>query len=154
MHPAFLAIFLLVLGLLLIGAELVVPTHGMLAVCGMFSMAGTVFTCFTIGPLIGMASLASAAVLGPVMGAWFMQAWPKTYLGRRLVLQPTQAFKPAPPVTLGMTGVAASDLRPSGVCEFGDVRVEAFSERGLIPAGHRVKVIDLVNDRPTVRAVL
>jgi membrane-bound serine protease (ClpP class) len=151
--PAILAGFLATLGLLLIGAELLVPTHGMLAVAGLTAIAGSVITCFLVGPYIGLGAMATVALLGPVVGAGFVELWPRTYLGRRLVLAPPAAARPAPPVTLGMIGVAASEMRPSGVCEFGDIRVEAISEQGLISPGQRVKVIDLVNDRPTVRLI-
>jgi hypothetical protein len=40
-----------------------------------------------------------------------------------------------------------------GTCEFDGGRLEAISEYGMIEPGRSVTVINLINNRPTVRAV-
>ena len=53
----------------------------------------------------------------------------------------------------GQPGVAVSELRPGGVCEFGDQRVPSQSEAGIIRAGTPVRVVAYADGRATVRAV-
>jgi len=52
--------------------------------------------------------------------------------------------------------VVVSQLRPMGICEFASLqgsslRVEAQSEHGIVEPGTTVRVVALVNNRPTVR---
>lgn len=57
------------------------------------------------------------------------------------------------PVQIGAVGIATSDLRPGGTCEFDGRRLETFSIDGMIPAGTNVKVVSIDNRRPLVRPV-
>jgi membrane-bound ClpP family serine protease len=49
--------------------------------------------------------------------------------------------------------VAISELRPIGQCEFDGQRLEAQSDHGIVAAGAKVKVVNVINRRPTVRQV-
>jgi membrane-bound ClpP family serine protease len=98
------------------------------------------------------------AVAAPFAGAAWMKLWPKTPLGRRLILGPARpaqraGTQAAGALRVGQTGVVVAELRPNGLCEFGGERVQARSERGVLPAGQRVAVIAVVDGRPTVRPV-
>jgi hypothetical protein len=89
----------------------------------------------------------------PLIGSLAIKIYPRTPIGRRMVLQPPSST-PAPlPIHIGQTGVVASALRPMGECDFGDQRIEVISEQGMIPSGQAVKVVSIVNGRPAVRAV-
>jgi membrane-bound serine protease (ClpP class) len=57
------------------------------------------------------------------------------------------------PVQIGEVGVAVSEMRPGGECEFAGRRLEAYSDHGIISAGTRVQVVSIDNRRPVVRAV-
>jgi hypothetical protein len=97
------------------------------------------------------------AVAAPFAGAAWMKLWPKTPLGRRLILGPTPSAEggaEAPnAIRVGQTGVVAAELRPNGTCDFGGERFAARAERGVLPAGQRVQIIAIVDGRPTVRAI-
>jgi membrane-bound serine protease (ClpP class) len=154
--PVEWAILLGAAGVVLILLDLVVPSHGVLSVMGVLSFAGGIGVCFRINPWIGMAILITSLVLAPLAFHWFSHAWPKTKMARGLVLAPLEPEKPgAVPlaVHIGQVGRSISELRPAGVCEFGDVRVEAVSDVGMVRPGQRVEVIEIVNRRPVVRAV-
>lgn len=52
---------------------------------------------------------------------------------------------------IGQTGTALTPLRPSGVAEFGDARVEVETEGAFVAAGSRVRVVAMDRRRFVVR---
>jgi membrane-bound serine protease (ClpP class) len=151
-----LAIILAAIGLVLVVSELLLPTHGILAIAGIASLFGAVITCFLVNLWLGIGSLTFGSALTPLFGAWLVHVWPKTRFGRTFVL-PSADHIPRPleplPVQIGQTGIAVSELRPMGTCEFAGQRVEAVSELGIISRGQQIRVINITNRRPTVRAI-
>lgn len=167
MFPLLCAILLFAAALTLLAAEFFIPAHGVTAGLGLLALLAGVIACFFVGEWIGVSALGAAAILAPVGAAGWMRIFPRTWLGRRVVLPPP---KPAAlvsprlaPVRVGQTGVAISAMRPSGVCEFDDLRgdadsaetlrVQAISDFGDIAPGSRVRVICFADGRATVRAV-
>lgn len=147
------AILLFVCGIVLMIAEVFLPTHGLVGVVGLLSLLGSAGVCFKIDPWLGVGVLALYVLGSPFVGALLVRTWPKTYVGRRLVLQPTPSRLEAPTVRPGQEGVAISELRPMGSGEFDGQRMEVISERGIIAAGQKIKVVHLAAGRPTVREV-
>lgn len=149
-----LVILLLLAGVVLMLAEALLPTQGLLGVVGAVAMLAAVVVSFRIDSRVGFALLAGLVVIAPFAGMLWVKLYPKTPVGRRMILGPVARDAPAAPaVSVGQTGTAVSELRPMGTCEFGADRVEARAERGTIAAGARVRVVDVVDRRPTVRAV-
>jgi len=165
MTPLALIILLAALAVALIVAELLLPTHGFLAMSGMVCAAASIGICFLVNKWLGLGVCVAAIALGPVIAALFITYWPRTPLGRRVVLPPTTTVPLPPPVYIGQVGVARAALRPTGEVEFDaqpgagagplnlPVRVEAVSELGLIAAGTKVRVVALMNGKPRVRPV-
>ena len=148
-----LVILLLLAGIVLMVAEGLLPTQGLLGVVGAVAMLAAVVMSFRIDSRVGFALLAGLVVVAPFAGMLWVKIYPKTPVGRRMILAPVAHEVVAAPVSVGQTGTTVSELRPMGTCEFGSERVEARAERGTIPAGARVQVVDVVDRRPTVRAV-
>ena len=146
---------LLAIGVILLIGEVVLPTHGMLGVIGIGAAVAAIFVAGAQNPWAALLITLALAVATPFVWTMWIKLWPRTPLGRRIVLPPIETPLPQPPVRVGQTGVALSQLRPMGLCEFdgGAVRVEAASEHGIIETGTAVKVVALVNNRPTVRIV-
>jgi membrane-bound serine protease (ClpP class) len=169
MTPLILAILLFAVGLVLLGAEFFIPAHGTTAGLGLLAMLAGVIACFFVGEWVGVTVLAVAATVGPVAAVGWMRIFPYTWLARRIVLPPVPnraqpASSPlAAPVRVGQTGVALSALRPSGMCEFADLRseadpsqllcIQAISDFGDVAPGSRVRVICFCDGKATVRAV-
>jgi membrane-bound ClpP family serine protease len=157
MTPASLAILLFASGLVLLLAEVFLPSHGILGVVGLVALFAGVGTCFWINKHLGLASAIGLVILMPFAVALAIKVWPHTYAGKRLILGKTAAaaaHAPAAPVAVGQMGIVVSELRPGGVCEFGMARVESRCESGTtIPAGRHVEVVAVVDRRPLVRAV-
>ena len=150
----FLAVLLFAAGVALLAAESFLPGFGIVGVLGCIALVAGIVVCFLIGRTTGVAVLAVTAVVGPLAVAGWVQLLPHTPLARRIVLPTPRPTPCEEPVRLGQTGVAVSELRPGGVCEFdGDLRLPATSERGVIPRGTPVRVIACEHGRAVVRAV-
>ena len=150
-----IAILLFGIGLALLAGELLLPTHGLLGIAGVGSVLAAVVTCYVIDFWLGTGVFLGTVIATPFVGALTMKVWPHTPIGKRIMLRTIAGEAIATPaVSVGATGVAVSELRPGGVCEFDSIgRLEAISEHGIIDPGRSVKVVAVNNNRPTVRAV-
>ncbi len=151
--PLTIAIVLFIVGMLLLLAELLLPTGGVLGVLGTLAVVGAVIACFMIGRWIGLGVFIGLVVLSPFLVTWLINLYPKTPIGRKMILQDETTVVRPPPVHIGQEGVAMTRLRPSGEVEFEHERLEVISERGIIEPGRRVKVVAITNNRPVVREV-
>ncbi len=151
--PPILAALLLLIGIVLLLGELLLPTHGVLGILGMISFAGMLGVCFYINQWMGLVIFLASVVASPFLLEWSVSIWEKTPVGKKFVLPAVEAQVFSTQVKLGEEGVAVSELRPMGECEFGEHRVEVLSEYGMIPSGRRVRVVGMTNGRPTVREI-
>ena len=146
-----LVALLMGVALVLLVAELLIPSHGLLGLACTGCILGAIFVASRQNVWAGLALLVGVAAATPFAWTAFVKFWPMTPVGRRVVLPPVTS-EPVPPlVRVGQTGITASELRPIGVCDFDGIRVEAHSEHGIVPPGTAVRVVALVNNRPTVR---
>ena len=88
MTPVEWAILLGAAGIVLIVLDLVVPSHGILTVVGVLSLAAGIGVCFRINRWLGMGVLVASLIIAPVAFHWFSYVWPKTRMARGLVLRP------------------------------------------------------------------
>jgi membrane-bound ClpP family serine protease len=147
-----LALLLLVIAGAMLLAEVILPTHGILGVFGIGSAVAAIVVTLRQNPWAGLGLTIALAAASPLIWSAALRIWPRTWMGRKIMLPPVQSNPPPPPVCVGAEGIALGDLRPMGVCEFPDgTRVEATSEHGIVESGRAVKVIALVNNRPVVR---
>lgn len=153
MDPLGIAAILLLIGVVLLVAEIIIPSHGLLSVLAAAAFTGGVVYSFKSGLLLGVIVLAVLVVASPFVFMWMMQLWPKTWVGKRLVLNATTPPpEKASAVAVGQVGCTVTELRPIGECDFGTTREEVISEHGLIKSGTQVIVIHHeVGGRPVVR---
>jgi membrane-bound serine protease (ClpP class) len=151
MSPVALVILLFIAGAILLFAELILPTHGVLGVLGLVVVLAGVVQCFMIDKWLGFGVFMGLLVASPFLGTWLINLYPKTAIGRRMILQDEPTVVRPPPVHIGQLGVALTELRPSGEVEFDAQRLEVISEYGIIEAGTRVKVVAIANNRAVVR---
>lgn len=150
-----LVALMLAIGATLLIGELVLPTHGVLGVLGAGTALAAVGLAGLQNPWAGVLLAVALGLATPFVWTAVVKIWPRTPVGRRLVLPPIEQPLPQPPVRVGQVGIAVSALRPMGLCEFDDgTRVEATSEHEMIAPGTAVRVVALVNNRPTVRVVV
>jgi len=151
MDPFLLILLLVGAGAALLVGELLLPTHGLLGVAGLLCFGGAIGVCFYINRWLGLLVFFAAVVASPFLASVGLKVWKRTPVGRKIILPPVQTRRAASPVAIGQTGITVTEMRPIGECDFGDLRVEAISELGLIAPGTRVRVVAVENNRPVVR---
>src|SRR5436305_1020454 len=160
MEPLTIAYLLIVLGLALLAAEVFIPSAGLLFLAsGVCILAGVVMTFVYGDTSTGMVTLLGVFVAGPAVAALMLYLWPRTPMGKRLILPDQDATVASMPVHLelenlrGRYGRALSDLRPAGLVDFEGRRVDTMSEGMMVPAGSWVRCVDVRAGRVVVRPV-
>jgi membrane-bound serine protease (ClpP class) len=149
-----LIITLLILGAILLFLETLLP--GMIAgLIGCFCLLAAVILGYRdFGYQTG--SLVLAVVLGGLLiGTWcWLRFFPDSRVGRKFISQSsTGELGGAKPELLNGTGVALTQLRPSGTARINGQRVDVVTEGGLIERGAAVKVVAVEGARIVVREV-
>ena len=148
-----LSIFL-ALAIVMFVAEVFVPSAGLLSVLGTVFLTIAIFLCFRINRWLGVSAMVAVVAIAPFAVALAVRVWQRTPIGKQMVLSSTVGELTRDRVLIGTEGVALTEMRPMGECEFGQSRVEAKSEMGrVIPAGRKVKVIEYHDTVATVREV-
>lgn len=153
MGPLELIILLVAAGAVLLVGELLLPTHGLLGVVGALCLGGAIGVCFYLNRWLGLGVFFAAIVVSPVAFYGAMNLWKRSPVGRRIILPPVETSAAPALVRAGQLGITVSELRPTGECEFGQQRLEAISDLGMIAPGEKVRVVAVSNGRPTVRRV-
>jgi membrane-bound ClpP family serine protease len=156
------AILLLVLGLALVVLEFFIPSGGILGFLAACSIIAAIAVGFMDGrPWVGVSILGAAVIGLPVVIVGAVHLWPKTPLGRRMLLgTPTDTqVLPAGPRQrtlkdlIDRVGVAKSKMLPSGAVTIDGRTIHAVSEGMPIDPGQRVRVINVRGNRVVVRPV-
>lgn len=153
MDPISISLLLLAAAVVLLFGELLLPTHGVLGIAGLLCIAGAIAATFYINQWLGLGVLLAAVIASPLLWGAAIRMWERSPVGRRLILQPGEPVRAVIPIKLGQVGVTVSEMRPMGEVDFDDQRLSAMAERGMIRAGEKVRVVAVVNGRPTVRPV-
>ena len=145
-----LAITLLVVGLALLFFEILLPGL-ILGTCALLTLAASVFVAYTeteYGHLflgITIVSLISTVI-------WFIKCFPSTKMGRQLASTSTVGDLGIDFTDLiNQTGMAYTDLRPSGKATIGDQRLNVVTEGSFIEKDNSIKVIAVEGNRVVVR---
>lgn len=152
-------LLLLAFGLILLIAEVFVPSGGFLGLLSVGCLAYSLWLAFRGSTGLGLAFLAADSVLLPAAVALALYIWPKTRMAKRIFLRPPDPEEIAvshPGLRLdhlvGQFGRAVTPLRPSGSVDFDGRRLEGVSEEGLIAAGSLVQAVRVRSGRMIVRA--
>jgi membrane-bound ClpP family serine protease len=159
MDPLLLAYLLIALGVVLVLAELFVPSGFILVVIGACCALVGVGLMFAHGSMENaLMALLSLCVGGPLLGGLIFYLWPYSPMGRKLIRaaeDDVTVANMAGNVELealrGKTGRAVSPLRPSGVAAFDGRRIDVITEGLMVEPGQWVKCVDVRANRVIVR---
>jgi membrane-bound serine protease (ClpP class) len=146
-------ITLLVLGAILVFLETLLP--GLVAgIAGFTCLMAAIILGYRDAPHTGNLVL-TIVVLGTIAGVFFwLKFFPESGLARRFISQRAVGdLGVDKPELLNGTGVALTQLRPSGVASINGQRVDVVTEGGLIERGSAVKVVEVEGTRIVVRAI-
>ncbi len=169
-----LAVFLFVLGLVLLGVEVfILPGFGVTGISGLFlitlslvlvtlqKMPSTTQDWIDNGYFLGTfaISLVGAIFLAIAIGTFL----PHIPYANRLILAPPgeqeegfdgeNAVNEANASLLGAIGMAETPLRPAGKARFGDDYLDVVSEGEYVTPGNRIQIIEIEGNRIVVKQV-
>ena len=159
-----IGIGLLGLGVLLIVLESFVPSGGILGISSVISTIAGIVYLFKYETIWGSIGLLGAAILGPMIFVFSIKMLPSTPLGRSMLGRSGEEIarehedayrdqKNEREHLLGLSGTAATDMRPSGVVMIEGHRHDAVAVGGIIDLGRSVKVTKVAGLSIEVRAI-
>lgn len=152
------AIALLGLGLVLVMAEVLFPSFGILSVLATGAFVGAVVLAFREDPDTGVTFVVAIALGVPVMVLVGMRLFPKSPMGKKMIarglsFESRPAIDPRDLDLVGARGVAESNCRPSGVGRFDGRRVSIVTRGDWIENGQAVQVVEVRGNRVVVARV-
>jgi len=149
------AVLLLGVGLLLVLAEVLVPSMGILGTLAAACIIGAQFFAWRVSSQTGVSFLLVSGVLVPIVVMGGFRLFPRTPIGKKMVAQgftfeDGRAIDERDAGLLGMQGVVEAPLRPAGVARLDGRRVDVVSRGEMVPVGARVRVIELTGNRVIV----
>ena len=168
-----LAVFLFIIGVVLVLLEVIIPSFGLLTLTALGTFALSVWRAY------GASGATAAWVMGiiaPVLTLAILYTGlkyvPRTSWGRGLVLRHAAEDGPQLPPSasatlapqsgtvedalaafVGREGIAQSELRPAGIVVVDGRRLDCVTEGALLPADTRVRVVKVEGNRVVVRPV-
>jgi membrane-bound serine protease (ClpP class) len=141
--------------------EVFFPSAGILGFLSFLSLASAIVMGFTYSQSAGWLILFGVAVGLPAMIVWAFRYWPKTAMGRRVLLMapksedvlPVDPEKDRLKGLIGRTGRAKSAMLLSGVITIDGQTLEAVSESMPVEAGQQVQVVQVRGRCLVVRPV-
>ena len=132
---------LYIAGVLLLAAELFIPSHGLLTIGALTCLGVAVYHTFARSTTAGVVGTVCCVLLVPtilLLGVKYVRYLP---MGNRLAPpNPTAADvgpafdRTACEALIGKTGRAVTPLHPVGICDFDGRRVQCVAESGMIDA--------------------
>lgn len=143
-----LIVALILAAMVLFLLEILTPSFGLLGALAVAALLWVVLLVFEVGTTLGWVVMLALIVVVPAYLFVLVKWLPRTPLGRRVFLKRVKDATGAgtPEIAkheslVGKTGLAETDLRPSGAIRIAGERVIALTESGMIEKGDEVKVI-------------
>ncbi len=153
------SISLLVLGLGLIALELFIPSGGVLGILAALAIIGSIAVAFSGGWVTGVIMLIATMLILPVVLAAAIHYWPRTPIGRMILLETPRSEDEVLSDTLehrklkdliGKRGVAKTKMLPSGAVVIDGRVYDAIGESMAIDPGQPIRVTAVRTNRIVV----
>ncbi len=156
MNNAFhIPVFLQFIGILVIIAEIILPSGGILSILATGLFGYSLYLVFTqLSSSAGMAFIIADMILIPVLiylGIKFMAKSPVTLRTKLSREDGVTAQSPDQDDYLGSVGLAISDLRPSGVATIADERLDVVTQGEYIEKQTEIIVIEVSGNQIIVK---
>lgn len=149
-----LVITLMIVGLLLLGAELIIiPGFGIAGIIGVASVVASCWIAFAqIGTTAGIIVILANIILVTVSTVMMLRSktWKKLTLNTNIDAK-VDSVPNEKGIAAGTGGVAVTRLAPGGNVQFGDNIMEAFSRDSIIEPGKEVEVCEIDGNKIYVK---
>lgn len=161
MDSSIWAVLLLCVALLLIFAEVLIPSGGLIFLTSMVFLAAALWSAWQAWwpshPIAWWLFVLSAILLLPTSVGAAIYVWPYTPIGK-MMEPPTQeevtpyaAEQRRLSALIGQTGEALSPLSPGGIIRVAGERIHAVTEGMIVESGQSIKVLGVQGNRLLVR---
>ncbi|MDR0870965.1 MAG: hypothetical protein LBN39_09250 [Planctomycetaceae bacterium] len=140
--------------------EIFIPSGGLLAFLSVSALLGSVVFAFLTNVLFGSGYLTAVIIAVPVFLWYAVQLFPRTFMGRKLLLNPEDdpALQPdlkleALKQLIGKRGIAKSKMMLSGLIEIAGQRINAVSESETVEPGEEIAVVKIDGINVLVRKI-
>lgn len=152
-------ILLYAVALIMLVAEIFIPSHGVLTFAGLGFLVAAIAKTFSYGGReAGVVAILACLILLPVCAFLAVKYWRQTPIGRRIappnpIVTGADTSVPVEEISrlIGKTGRSTTALRPVGICEFDGQRVSCIAEFGVIDAGATVEGVRLAGGNLAVQ---
>jgi membrane-bound serine protease (ClpP class) len=155
-------LLLFVIGFIALFLELFIPAVGIIGAVGIICMIiGTVLAYNHLGRIIGSIFLTGTLIGTPAMVVIGLKVFPKTFVGKRLILGDSQERDAgftsySGEKYEGLTdkeGIALTTLRPSGMVRIDNKKFSVVTGGEMISKDEKVRVIKVEGSRIIVRKI-
>lgn len=162
MEGFFWPLLLIAIGVVLLVMEMFVPSGGMLGVFAALAFLTAIVVGFLHNSYTGASSIVLVSIIVPLFLAVFVHYWPKTPIGRRMLLQRDEEDFGRNQVDeeeehlrtlIGKRGRAKTKMLPSGAVTIDGQMYDAATDGIAVDPGQPVEVIALRFKRLVVRPV-
>jgi membrane-bound ClpP family serine protease len=159
------AFLLLGIGIVLLIAEVFIPSGGIITILSALTLLGAVICAanawWSSSPSYFWGFVSAMVLLLPVVVGGAFYVWPSTPLGKRAILEAPAPHEVASFVEqeekygrmVGQYGETLTMLNPAGIVRIDGHRVHCQSEGVILESGIRVRVISAKGNRLVVRRV-
>jgi membrane-bound ClpP family serine protease len=151
-------LLLLSVALILLVAEVFIPSGGLIGLLALVCLLGSLWQAFHESYELGLKYLLADFVVLPLALTLAVYLWPKTPVAKRVFLKPPdpEEIEVSHPTErldhlIGQIGRALTPLRPSGLVDFDGRRLDGLSEDGLIASGTLVQAVRVRSGQLVVR---
>jgi membrane-bound serine protease (ClpP class) len=148
-----LVVLLCVVGLLLLVAEVVFVSFGVIATMAAIALLSAVFVAFQQSVAFGALMVVVEAIAAPVVLTLSFKLLPKTKLGKAMILAgPASGGGDDPQLRalVGRQGETVSPLRPAGFARIDGARIDVVTRGEMLDAGCPIVVLDVAGNRVVV----
>ncbi len=150
-----LPIMLQLAGVVVIIAEIILPSGGILSVVALGAFGYSLFIVFSeISKTIGFAFVAADLVLIPVLVIVGLKLLARSPVTLRKTLSREEGVSSQPPELegyMGMHGTAVTDLRPAGTAVINGKRVDVVTRGEYLEKGAEIRVSGVTGNQIIVR---
>jgi membrane-bound ClpP family serine protease len=148
----------LVVGMILLVAEVFIPSGGLIGLLALGCLGLSIWKAFAHSINLGLEFVLALMLMMPISLMLAVHLWPRTPLAKRIFLKPPDAEDIVASHQaerldhlIGQFGRALTPMRPSGMVDFDGRRIDGLSEEGLIPSGSLVRAVQVRRGQLVVR---
>lgn len=157
MDAIYWSILFMGLGLFIVLMELFVPSAGILTLLASACFFASVVAGFFSSVTAGLSMLLLLLILLPLLLMAMIKIWPKTPIGRRILIEPSGTpdavvpdWEPGIQDLVGQLGIAQTKMLPSGIVIINGKKFDALSDGLPIDEGQPIRVVAVKNNRIVV----